>query len=101
MSTLTVSDPSADAPRAARQLQSKMAAARVSFTRFGTRKTLTPEQKAEAADAFGAEGQCLSAGKKLLDTRHPRFKAVTAVRHATVEYWRSLKPKLASRSRSV
>ena len=90
MSTLTVSDPSADAPRAARQLQSKMAAARVSFTRFGMRKTLTPEQKAEAADAFGAEGQCLSAGKKLLDTRHPRFKAVTAIRHATVEYLRLL-----------
>ena len=27
---------------------------------------------------FGAEGDFLSAGKKLLDTRHPAFKAVTA-----------------------
>ena len=90
MSTLTVSDPSADARRATRQLQTTMAAAHVSFTWFGTRKTLTPEQKAEAADAFGAEGQFLSAGKKLLDTRHPRFKAVTNVRHQTVEYWRSV-----------
>ena len=59
-----------------------MAAARVSFTWFGARKTLTAEQKSQAADAFGAEGQFLSAGKKLLDTRHPKFKAVTAVRNA-------------------
>lgn len=76
--------------RPAQQLRTSMAAARVSFTWFGTRKTLTPEQKAEAADAFGAEGQFLSAGKKLLDTRHPRFKTVTAVRHKAVDYWRSV-----------
>lgn len=74
----------------AQRLRASMAAARVSFTWFGTRKTLTPEQKAEAADAFGAEGQFLSAGKKLIDTRHPRFKAVTAVRHKAVDYWRSM-----------
>jgi len=67
-----------------------MAAARVSFTWFGTRKTLTREQKAEAADTFGAEGQFLSAGKKLIDTRHPRFKAVTAVRSQAVSYWRGI-----------
>jgi len=46
-----------------------MAAARVAFCWFGVRKTLTPEQKAQAADTFGAEGQYLSAGKKLLNTR--------------------------------
>jgi len=101
MNTLTILDFSHKSRSVARHLQTAMAAARVSFTWFGTRKTLTPEQKAEAADTFGAEGQFLSAGKKLLDTRHPRFKAVTAVRHATVEYWRSLKPKHVSRSRSV
>lgn len=77
MSTLTIPDTNLENRQAARQLQSTMGAARVSFTWFGTRKTLTPEQKAEAADAFGAEGQFLSAGKKLLDTRNPRFKAVT------------------------
>jgi len=57
MSTLTIPDSSQESRRAARQLQTTMAAARVSFTWFGTRKTLTSEQKAEAADAFGAEGQ--------------------------------------------
>ena len=61
--------------------QQTMAAARVSFTWLGTRRTLTPQQKQEAADPFSAEGRYLSAGKKLLDTSHPAFRAVTAVRN--------------------
>jgi hypothetical protein len=48
---------------------------RLSISWFGTRKTLNAEQKAQAADTFGAEGEFLSAGKKLIDTRHPAFKA--------------------------
>ena len=67
-----------------------MAAVRVSFTWFGTRKSLTPEQKNQAADTFGAEGQFLSAGKKLLDTRHPAFKAVSAVRGRVLSYWKGI-----------
>lgn len=94
MTTQTVANSSRESRRSAQQaavdLQTLMAAARVSFTWFGTRKTLTPEQKAEAADTFGAEGQFLSAGKKLLDTRHERFRAVTAVRNEIVTYWRSI-----------
>jgi hypothetical protein len=74
----------------AQRLRTIMAAVRVSFTWFGTRKTLTPEQKGQAADTFGAEKQFLSAGKKLLDTSHPHFKAVTAVRTRTVAYWRGV-----------
>lgn len=72
------------------QLRTTMAAVRLSFVWFGTRKTLTPAQKAEAADTFGAEGEFLSAGKKLIDTRHPKFKAVTAVRSRAVSYWRAV-----------
>jgi hypothetical protein len=67
-----------------------MAAVRVMFTWFGTRKTLTPAQKSEAADTFGAEGEFLSAGKKLIDTRHPAFKEVTAVRGRIVNFWKGL-----------
>ena len=52
----------------------------MSFTWLGVRKSLSADQTAQAADAFGAERQYLSAGKKLLDTQHPAFKAVTAVR---------------------
>ena len=67
-----------------------MAACRVQFTWFGTRKSLTAEQKAQAAEPFDAEGQFLSAGKKLLDTRHTAFRAVTAIRTKITDYWRGL-----------
>jgi hypothetical protein len=72
------------------RLRASTAAIRLSFTWFGTRKTLTPKQKAQAADTFGAEGEFLSAGKKLIDTRHPDFKAVTSVRGRIVSYWRGI-----------
>ncbi len=67
-----------------------MAAARVAFTWLGTRKTLTPAQRAQAADAFGAEGQFLSAGKKLLDTSHPAFKALTTIRGRVLSFWKGI-----------
>jgi hypothetical protein len=75
---------------AADQLRKVTAAVRLAFTWLGVRKTLTPEQRARAADAFGAEGDFLSAAKKLLDTSHPAFRAVTSVKHQTVAYWRGI-----------
>jgi hypothetical protein len=72
------------------RLRTTTAAVRVSLSWLGTRKTLTADQKAQAADTFGAEGEFLSAGKKLLDTKHPAFKAVTAVKGRIVSYWKSL-----------
>ena len=54
------------------------------FTWFGVRKTLTTEQKSQAAEPFGAEGDFLSARKKLLDTKHAAYKEVTAVRGKVV-----------------
>ena len=74
----------------ARRLRSTMAAARVSFTWMGTQKTLNAEQKARAAETFGAEGQYLSAGKKLIDTGHSAFRAVTAIRGKVDSYWKGL-----------
>lgn len=75
---------------AASQIRTTMTAARLSFTWFGTRKSLSREQKEQAADSFGAEGDFLSAGKKLIDTQHPKFKAVTAVRTRAVNYWKGM-----------
>ena len=66
------------------------AAVRLSLRWFGVRKTLSPEQKAEAAEAFGAAGEFLSAGKKLLDTRHPAYSAVTSVRGRIPSVWKGL-----------
>lgn len=74
----------------AQRLREITAALRVSFTWFGTRKTLTPEQKSQAAESFGAEGQFLSAGKKLLDTKHPAFRTLGGVKHSIVSYWRGV-----------
>jgi hypothetical protein len=74
----------------AQRLRIEMAAVRVSFSWLGTRKALTAQQKAQAAESFGAEGGFLSAGKKLLDTRHPRFKAVTAIRNRALCYWKGV-----------
>lgn len=75
---------------AATRLRTTMAAARLSFTWLGVRKSLTIIQKNQAADSFGAEGKFLSAGKKLLDTSHPAFKVVTAVRGRAVAYWKGV-----------
>ena len=72
------------------RLRVTMAAVRVSLSWFGVRKTLTAEQKALAADTFGAEEAFLSAGKKLLDTAHPAFKAVTAIKGRIVALWKSM-----------
>ena len=72
------------------RLRSTMAAARLSFNWLGVRKSLSSSQKDQAADSFGAEGKFLSAGKKLLDTSHPAFKAVTAVRSQAVAYWKGI-----------
>lgn len=75
---------------ASERLRGTMAAARLSFTWLGVRKSLTAEQKNQAADSFGAEGKFLSAGKKLLDTSHPAFKAVTAIKGRCQSYWRAV-----------
>lgn len=74
----------------AQRLRATTAAVRVTVRWFGTRRTLTAQQKAQAADAFGAEEDFLSAAKKLIDTSDPAFKAVTSIRSRAVSFWRSL-----------
>ena len=74
----------------AERLRTTMAACRIAFAWLGTTKTLSAEQKAQAAEPFDAEGQFLSAGKKLLDTKHNAFRAVTAIRTKITDYWRGL-----------
>lgn len=90
MATTINSDPPTVKTSASQRLRQRMAAVRVSFTWLGVRKSLTTAQKAQAAESFGAEGKFLSAGKKLLDTRHPAFRAVTAIRGSIQNYWRGV-----------
>ena len=89
MSTTTEHD-TTSTRAASQRLRAQFIAARVSFVWLGVRKTLSSEQKAQAADTFGAEGAFLSAGKKLLDTKHAAYKGVTAVRGRILQFWRSL-----------
>jgi hypothetical protein len=79
-----------NADSAAMNLRANMAAVRVSFAWLGTRKTLTPEQRAEAAEPFAAQGEYVSAGKKLLDTKHSAFKAVTSIKSKIASTWKEM-----------
>jgi len=79
-SRLTHGRTGVDSTTPAERLRTTMAACRVQFTWFGTKKSLTAEQKAQAAETFDAAGEFLSAGKKLIDTKHTAFRAVTAIR---------------------
>ncbi|REJ88278.1 MAG: hypothetical protein DWQ35_20070 [Planctomycetota bacterium] len=88
--TATSTNQSAARSDPAQRMRTTMCATRISFVWFGTRKALSSIQKAQAAESFGAEGAYLSAGKKLLDTRHPQFKAVTSVRNRARSYWVSI-----------
>ncbi len=88
MSTVVDEDTRRISRTPAARLRATMAAMRLSFTWFGTRKSLSTEQKARAADAFDAAGEFLSAGKKLIDTSHPKFKAVTTVRNRAVSLFK-------------
>jgi hypothetical protein len=88
--TLLDSDTARSSVSSAQWLRETAAAVRVSFMWIGVRKTLTQEQKNQAAESFGAEGDFLSARKKLLDTKHTAYKAVTAVRGKVVAFWKSL-----------
>jgi hypothetical protein len=72
------------------RLRQSFAAVRVSFTWLGVRERLAADQKAQAAESCGAEGQYLSAAKKLLDTSHEAFQQVTASKTKIVSYWKGL-----------
>jgi hypothetical protein len=90
MSTTLELDGTLCSDSAAQRLRTVSAAVRLSFTWLGMRRSLSADQTAQAADAFGAQRQYLSAGKKLLDTRHPAFQAVTAVRSRILGYWKGM-----------
>ncbi len=74
---------------AAERLRTTMAATRICFRWFGSTKSLSEQQKATAAQSFEADGDFLNASKKLLNTRHPAYRKVTAVKHQITSYWKS------------
>jgi hypothetical protein len=75
---------------AARDIRESMGAVKVSFSWLGTRRSLSDAQTRQAATQFDADAELVSAYKKLIDTKHPAFKAVNQVKSQVVNYWRGI-----------
>ena len=76
------------ATTSADRLRHSFSAMRVSFCWLGTRKSLSSDQRQQAAAQFGAEQKFISAGKKLIDTSHPAMLAVNQMRRQITDYWK-------------
>jgi hypothetical protein len=66
------------------------AAVRVSLHWWGVHRSLSPQQKEEVGMAYSADARLVTAGKKLLDTRHEAFRRLTGIRTRLVSYWRGI-----------
>lgn len=72
----------------ARRVEADFSACRVKFRWFGTTKTLSSDQRTRAAQSFGAEGKAISAAKRLIDTRHDRYRILTSLKSQITTYWK-------------
>jgi len=90
MSTITVADIPLVPESPAQRLRRLAAAVRVHFTWWGVHKTLTTRQKEEVGVTYDADARFLTAGKKLVDTRHEAFRRLTSLRSRVSQYWRGL-----------
>lgn len=83
------SPPDAPDPQFGKKLRKETAAVRLQRSKFGVNKTLSKEQRAMAATPFGAQGERLTAGKKLLDAKTEEYKAVTAILGLAEAIWKA------------
>ncbi|MEM9369313.1 MAG: hypothetical protein AAGD07_25310, partial [Planctomycetota bacterium] len=72
------------------RLQAETTAVRLHIRWPGTRKSLSRDQKQQAAGAFDADSRTLSAAKRLIDTSHPAFRAVSAVKTKASSLWKGM-----------
>ena len=70
------------------RVRNNFIACRIKFKWFGTSKSLTSSQKSRAAESFGAEAAAISAAKRLIDTKHETYRALTSVKSQINRYWR-------------
>lgn len=71
----------------AQQLREQTAAVRLQRTKFGTSKAYNKEQKERAANVFGAAVEATRGGKRLLNTKHEKYREVTKVLSHATETW--------------
>jgi len=72
------------------RLQAETTAVRLHIRWPGTRKSLSRDQRQQAAGAFDADSRTLSAAKRLFDTSHPAFRAVSAVKTKATSLWKGM-----------
>jgi len=58
------------------------------FRFLGVSKTLSADQKRLAAQSFDAEGDSISAGKRLINTKHDAWKVLTSIRSQATKFWK-------------
>lgn len=91
----TSTSPNEDGPATAEstpadRLRSTMVGVRLSISWLGLRRSLSKEQKAQAAETFAASSQYVAASKKLLDTKAPVWQALTALRTKATSLWKGM-----------
>lgn len=74
----------------ANELRQTMGAVRVSFSWLGTQRKLSDAQTKQAADTFEASTDLVTASKKLIDTKNPTYKTLTAIKSQVWAYWRTM-----------
>ena len=90
MSTLTVSDVPLGAESPAQRLRRTAAAVRVRLRWWGVHRALSQSQKEEMGAVASADARLLTAGKKLIDSRHEAVRQLTSVRTRLTHFWRGL-----------
>jgi hypothetical protein len=90
MSTLSVVNIPLSTEGPAQRLRRVAAAVRVMLHWWGTHRALTASQKEEFGAVTSADARFLTAGKKLVDTRHEAFRRLTSIRTRITNYWRGI-----------
>jgi hypothetical protein len=90
MSTLSVANIPLEVESPAQRLRRTAAAVRVLLHWWGVHRALTAQQKEEFGAVTAADARFLTAGKKLVDTRHEAFRRLTSVRTRITNYWRGI-----------
>ena len=73
---------------ASARLRENFSACRLKFKWLGTSKSLSADQKSQAAEAFDADSASISAGKRLIDVKHDAWKALTSIKSQATKYWK-------------
>jgi hypothetical protein len=91
MSTTEITTPETNSiEQTANDLRQTMGAVRLSFSWLGTQRKLSDAQTKQAADTFDAATDLVTASKRLIDTKHPAYRAATAIKSQAQTFWRGI-----------